>query len=69
MLELPRTIGADASTGEIILGLYGRYGAYLQRGDDTRSLKDESQLFTITAEEAKVILDTPKKSRRAPRKK
>jgi DNA topoisomerase-1 len=69
MLELPRVVGVDATTGEIIHGLYGKFGAYLQRGDDTRSLKDEERLFTITSEEAIEILNTPKKPRRAPGKK
>jgi DNA topoisomerase-1 len=69
MLELPRVVGVDATTGEIIHGLYGKFGAYLQRGTDTRSLKDEEQLFTITTEEAIEILNTPKKPRRAPGKK
>ena len=69
MLELPRVVGVDATTGEIIHGLYGKFGAYLQRGDDTRSLKDEERLFTITSEVAIEILNTPKKPRRAPGKK
>jgi DNA topoisomerase-1 len=69
MLELPRVVGVDATTGEIIHGLYGKFGAYLQRGTDTRSLKDEEQLFTITTEEAIEILNTPKKPRRSPGKK
>lgn len=69
MLELPRVVGVDAATGEIIHGLYGKFGAYLQRGTDTRSLKDEEQLFTITAEEAIEIMNTPKKPRRSPGKK
>ena len=69
MLELPRVVGVDATTGEIIHGLYGKFGAYLQRGTDTRSLKDEERLFTISAEEAIEILNTQKKPRRAPGKK
>jgi topoisomerase IA-like protein len=39
------------------------------RGAETRSLKDEERLFTITSEEAIEILNTPKKPRRAPGKK
>jgi DNA topoisomerase-1 len=69
MLELPRVVGVDSTTGEIIHGLFGKFGAYLQRGTDTRSLKDEEQLFTITAKEATEILNTPKKPRRSPGKK
>ena len=47
LLTLPRTVGTDPDTGEEILAQNGRYGPYLTRGTDRRSLEDEGQLFTV----------------------
>jgi DNA topoisomerase-1 len=47
LLNLPRDVGADPETGEIITSQNGRYGAYLKKGTDTRSLDSEDQIFTI----------------------
>lgn len=62
LLSLPRTVGQDPE-GVDILALNGRYGPYIQRGDDKRSLEDESQLFTLTVEEALKYLAEPPKRR------
>ena len=62
LLSLPRTIGEDAD-GVEILALNGRYGPYIQRGDDRRSLDSEDQLFTLTMEEALKYLAEPPKRR------
>src|SRR5690606_21407024 len=51
LLSLPRTVGTDPD-GVEILALNGRYGPYLQRGSDRRSLESEDQLFTLTVAEA-----------------
>ena len=55
LLSLPRTVGTDESGVEIV-ALNGRYGPYIQRGEDRRSLESEDQLFTLTTEEALKLL-------------
>lgn len=62
LLSLPRTVGVDAD-GVEILALNGRYGPYIQRGDDRRSLETEEQLFTLTVDEALKILAEPPRRR------
>ena len=52
LLSLPRSLGTDAADGEEIDGANGRYGPYVKKGTETRSLESEEQLFTITLEEA-----------------
>ncbi len=47
LLNLPREVGADPETGEIITAQNGRYGAYLKKGTDTRSLDSEDEIFAI----------------------
>ena len=47
VLALPRVVGADPGTGEEIVASNGRYGPYLRRGSESRSLETEEQLFTI----------------------
>jgi DNA topoisomerase-1 len=63
LLQLPRTLGTDPATGEPVVASNGRYGPYLKRGGDTRSLDDEEQLFEITLEEALDRLAQPKQRR------
>jgi len=62
LLSLPRTIGNDEE-GVEILALNGRYGPYIQRGDDRRSLETEEQLFTLTVPEALKLLAEPPRRR------
>ncbi len=62
LLSLPRTVGTDGD-GEEILTLNGRYGPYLQRGKDRRSLESEEQLFTLTVTEALKLLAEPPRRR------
>jgi DNA topoisomerase I len=62
LLSLPRTVGADADGVEIV-ALNGRYGPYLQRGTDRRSLESEDQLFTITVDDALALLAEPPRRR------
>jgi DNA topoisomerase I len=59
LLSLPRTVGVD-DDGEEITAQNGRYGPYLKKGKETRSLEHEEQLFTITLPEARSILAAPK---------
>jgi DNA topoisomerase I len=62
ILSLPRVVGVDDAGTEII-ALNGRYGPYIQRGEDRRSLESEEQLFTLTGEEALALLAEPPRRR------
>ena len=61
LLSLPREVGVDPSDGEVITAQNGRYGPYLKKGDDSRSLASEDQIFTVTLEEARRIYAEPKR--------
>ena len=61
---LPRTVGVDAD-GVEITAQNGRYGPYLKKGTDSRSLENEEQMFTVTLEEALAIYAVPKQRGRA----
>jgi len=63
LLSLPRTVGADPDDGEVITVQNGRYGPYLAKGSDSRSLDNEEQLLTVTLEECLAILAQPKRRR------
>jgi DNA topoisomerase I len=65
LLQLPRVVGTDPSDGEEIQALNGRYGPYLKKGKDTRSLDSEEQLFSVSVEDALALFAQPKKGRRA----
>ncbi|MDQ1708792.1 MAG: topoisomerase, partial [Frankiaceae bacterium] len=52
LLSLPRVVGVDPDAGEEITAQNGRYGPYLKRGTDSRSLATEDQMFEVTLEEA-----------------
>ncbi|MCQ9333529.1 type I DNA topoisomerase [Corynebacterium phoceense] len=60
LLSLPREVGTD-DDGEVITAQNGRYGPYLKKGNDSRSLANEEQLFTITLDEARRIYAEPKR--------
>ncbi|WP_147104034.1 type I DNA topoisomerase [Nesterenkonia populi] len=59
LLSLPRVVGADED-GQEITAQNGRFGPYLKKGSDSRSLESEEQLFTITEGEARKIYAQPK---------
>jgi DNA topoisomerase-1 len=63
VLSLPRVIGRDPSSGEEIVASNGRYGPYLKRGSDSRSLDSEDQLFTVGLDEALALFAQPKTRR------
>jgi DNA topoisomerase-1 len=65
LLSLPRVVGADPESGEEITAQNGRYGPYLKKGTDSRSLETEQQLFDITLEQALAIYAQPKRRGRA----
>jgi DNA topoisomerase I len=64
LLSLPRNLGADPADGEAILANNGRYGPYVQKGKDYRTISSEEQLLTITLPQALEILAQPKQFRR-----
>ncbi|BDU04086.1 DNA topoisomerase 1 [Nocardia cyriacigeorgica] len=61
LLSLPRVVGTDPASGEEITAQNGRYGPYLKKGTDSRSLADEDQIFNITLDEALKIYAEPKR--------
>ncbi|MGH9045681.1 MAG: topoisomerase C-terminal repeat-containing protein, partial [Acidimicrobiales bacterium] len=63
LLSIPRTVGTDPDTGEEIVAHNGRFGPYLKRGSDTRSLGEEEQILTVGLDEAKAIFAQPKTRR------
>ena len=65
LLSLPRLVGTDPATGEEITAQNGRYGPYLKKGTDSRSLTGEDQIFDVTLDEALAIYAQPKTRGRA----
>ncbi|QKW33205.1 type I DNA topoisomerase [Actinomadura sp. NAK00032] len=64
LLSLPRTLGE--LDGEPVTAQNGRFGPYIKRGTDSRSLGSEDELFTVTLEKAKELFAQPKqRGRRA----
>jgi DNA topoisomerase-1 len=61
LLSLPRVVGTDPESGEEITAQNGRYGPYLKKGTDSRSLASEEQIFDITLDEALKIYAEPKR--------
>ena len=61
LLTLPRVVGEI--DGEEVTAQNGRYGPYVKRGSDSRSLESEEQLFTVTLEDAKALLAQPPRRR------
>jgi DNA topoisomerase-1 len=60
MFTLPREIGLDPTEGEPITSQNGRYGPYLLKGKDSRTLPDEESIFSCTLEEALALFAQPK---------
>ena len=65
LLSLPRVVGTDPESGDEITAQNGRYGPYLKKGTDSRTIASEEQLFTITLDEALKIYAEPKRGRGA----
>jgi DNA topoisomerase-1 len=61
LLSLPRVVGTDPESGNEITAQNGRYGPYLKKGTDSRSLSTEEQIFSITLDEALKIYAEPKR--------
>ena len=64
LLSLPRLVGLDPAGAEIHAAS-GRYGPYIKRGDDFRSLDSEDKIFTVALDEALALLAAPKTRGRA----
>jgi len=64
LLTLPRTLGVDPSDGETITAQNGKFGPYLQKVKDYRTIDNEERLLTITLDEALAIYALPKVFRR-----
>jgi DNA topoisomerase I len=63
LLTLPRTVGVDPADGVEITVQNGRYGPFVKKGTDTRSIESEDQLLTISLDEALRALAEPKRRR------
>ncbi|MDX6442454.1 MAG: topoisomerase [Gaiellaceae bacterium] len=61
LLSLPRLVGE--SDGEEVTARNGRYGPYVQKGKESRSLETEEQLFSISLDDALALLATPRQRR------
>ncbi|HEY7595650.1 MAG TPA: type I DNA topoisomerase [Actinophytocola sp.] len=61
LLSLPRVVGNDPNSGEEITAQNGRYGPYLKKGTDSRSLAKEEDIFTVTLDEALKLYAEPKR--------
>ena len=67
LLNLPRVVGIDQSDGEPVTAQLGRYGAYVAKGSQSRSLSSDERVFTVTLDEALELLSKPRQRRsRAP---
>jgi DNA topoisomerase I len=66
LLSLPRLLGSDPANGDEVTAQNGRYGPYVKRGAESRSLESERALFTVSLDEALALLAQPKtRGRRA----
>jgi DNA topoisomerase-1 len=65
LLSLPRLVGVDPADGSEVQALNGRYGPYVRRGTDSRSLASEEQLWTVTLDEALALFAQPRTRGRA----
>ena len=69
LLSLPRTVGHDPADGEIITAQNGRYGPYINKGKDSRTLETESEIFSVSIDQALAKLAEPRVyGRRGPAK-
>ncbi len=63
LLTLPRTVGTDPADGQAITAQNGRYGPYVSKGSDSRSLDNEEQIFSVTLEECLALFAQPRRRR------
>ncbi len=60
LLRIPRVVGTDPESGQEIVAHNGKFGPYLKKGTDTRSLQAEEHLLTVTVDEAQALFAQPK---------
>ncbi|MDA8080367.1 MAG: type I DNA topoisomerase [Actinomycetota bacterium] len=63
LLSLPRNVGVDSADGQMIQAANGRYGPYLKKGNTTRSLPSEEEIFTVDLAQALQLFAEPKTGR------
>jgi len=66
LLDLPRVVGKDPESGDDITAQNGRYGPYIKKGADSRSLESEDQIFSIDLPSALEVFAQPKYGARRP---
>ena len=64
LLSLPRAVGVDPDSGEEIIANFGRFGPYVKRGSDFRSLGSDAAVFEVSLAEAVELFKQEKPSRR-----
>jgi len=64
LLSLPRHVGHDAEAGQDIIANFGRFGPYVKRGDEFRSLAADPEVFAVTLEQAIALFKQEKKGGR-----
>ncbi len=60
LLSLPRVVGQDPETGIDITVQNGKFGPYIKKGTDSRSLASEDEIFSLTLEQAIELYKQPK---------
>ena len=63
LLSLPRVVGVDPADGQEVTAQNGRYGPYVSKGKESRSLANEEQIFTVTLDSALALLAQPRQFR------
>ncbi len=63
LLSMPRALGADPADGEVVEAGNGRYGPFVRKGKDYRSIDTEERLLTISLDEALALLAQPRQYR------
>ena len=63
LLSLPRVVGIDPADGQEVTAQNGRYGPYVSKGKESRSLANEEQIFTVTLDSALALLAQPRQFR------
>jgi len=63
LLQIPRIVGTDPESGEEVVAHNGKFGPYLKKGTDTRSLTSEDQLLSVTLADAQALFAQPKQRR------